>query len=74
MGVKETYLTYPILDNADLGLDSKGSSNQILFACIIRMFKSRRMMGMACSTNGAKKNVYMILAGKPEGKRPLGRP
>jgi hypothetical protein len=23
---------------------------------------------------GKKKNAYMILAGKPEGKRPLGRP
>jgi hypothetical protein len=31
-------------------------------------------MGMACSTNGAKRNAYGILVGKPEGKRPLGRP
>jgi hypothetical protein len=31
-------------------------------------------MGMACSTNGAKRNVYRIWVGKPEGKRPLGRP
>jgi hypothetical protein len=23
---------------------------------------------------GEKKNVYMLLVGKPEGKRPLGRP
>jgi hypothetical protein len=23
---------------------------------------------------GEKKNVYRLLAGKPEGKRPLGRP
>jgi hypothetical protein len=23
---------------------------------------------------GEKRNVYMILVGKPEGKRPLGRP
>jgi hypothetical protein len=23
---------------------------------------------------GQKRNVYMILVGKPEGKRPLGRP
>jgi hypothetical protein len=30
-------------------------------------------MGRACSTNGEKKNAYRILAGKPEGKRPLGR-
>jgi hypothetical protein len=30
-------------------------------------------MGRACSTNGAKRNVYRILVRKPEGKRPLGR-
>jgi hypothetical protein len=31
-------------------------------------------MGRACSTNGEKRNSYRILVGKPEGKRPLGRP
>jgi hypothetical protein len=29
---------------------------------------------MACSTNGVNRNVYMILVGKLEGKRPLGSP
>jgi hypothetical protein len=31
-------------------------------------------MGGACSTNGEKRNAYRLLVGKPEGKRPLGRP
>jgi hypothetical protein len=31
-------------------------------------------MGGACSTHGKKRNAYKILVGKPEGKRPLGRP
>jgi len=31
-------------------------------------------MGGACSTYGEKRGVYRILVGKPEGKRPLGRP
>jgi hypothetical protein len=31
-------------------------------------------MGRACSTNGTKRNAYRILVGKPEGRRPLGRP
>jgi hypothetical protein len=31
-------------------------------------------MGRACSTNGAKRNAYRILVGKPEEKRPLERP
>jgi hypothetical protein len=30
-------------------------------------------MDGACSTDGAKRNAYRILVGKPEGKRPLGR-
>jgi hypothetical protein len=28
----------------------------------------------ACSTNGEKRNVYRLLVGKPERKRPPGRP
>jgi hypothetical protein len=31
-------------------------------------------MGMACSTYGARRNAYRVWVGKPEGKRPLGRP
>jgi hypothetical protein len=30
-------------------------------------------MGRACSMMGAKMNEYRIFAGKPEGKRSLGR-
>jgi hypothetical protein len=29
-------------------------------------------MDRSCSTNGAKRNAYRILVGKPEEKRPLG--
>ena len=32
-------------------------------------------MGGTCSTYGGKRiGVYRVLVGKPEGKRPLGRP
>jgi hypothetical protein len=31
-------------------------------------------VGRACSPNEEKKNVYRLLVGMPEGKRPLGRP
>jgi hypothetical protein len=31
-------------------------------------------MAGSCSTNGVEKVAYSILVGKPEGKRPLGRP
>jgi hypothetical protein len=31
-------------------------------------------MGGACSSDGEGRGVYRVLVGKPEGKRPLGRP
>jgi hypothetical protein len=31
-------------------------------------------MGEACSRYGERRGVYRGLVGKPEGKRPLGRP
>jgi hypothetical protein len=42
---------------------------------IIRIIKSRRMRWTGhVARMGKKRNAYKILAGKPEGKRPLGRP
>jgi hypothetical protein len=31
-------------------------------------------MGRTCSTNGETRTAYRILVGKPEERRPLGRP
>ena len=31
-------------------------------------------MGGACNTCGERTGIYRVLAKKPEGKRPLGRP
>jgi hypothetical protein len=42
---------------------------------IIRMIKSRRMRWAGHVARMAeKRNAYRIVVGKPEGKRPLGRP
>jgi hypothetical protein len=43
--------------------------------CIIKIIKSRRMR-WACheARLGEKRNAYRLLVGKPERKRPLGRP
>jgi hypothetical protein len=39
---------------------------------IIRIIKSKRMMWTGHVTRmGEKRNVYRLLVGKPEGKRPL---
>jgi hypothetical protein len=42
---------------------------------IIRMIKSRRIKWADnVERMGEKRNAYRILVGKPEGRRPLGRP
>jgi hypothetical protein len=42
---------------------------------IIRQVKSRRMRWVGhVSRMGEERKVYKILVGKPEGRRPLGRP
>jgi hypothetical protein len=42
---------------------------------IVRMIKSRRMRWVGHMAHmGEGRGVYRILVGRPEGKRPLGRP
>jgi hypothetical protein len=42
---------------------------------IIRQIKSRRMRWAGhVALMGEEKKLYKVLVGKPEGKRPLGRP
>jgi hypothetical protein len=42
---------------------------------IIRQVKSRRMRWAGhVARMGEERKVYKVLVGKPEGKRPLGRP
>jgi hypothetical protein len=42
---------------------------------IIRIIKSRRMRWAGhVARMGKKRNAYRLLVGKPEGKKPLGRP
>jgi hypothetical protein len=42
---------------------------------VIRIIKSRRMRWEGhVARMGEKRNAYRLLVGKPEGKRPLGRP
>jgi hypothetical protein len=40
---------------------------------IIRIIKSRTSWAGHVARMGEKRNVYRLLVGKPEGKRPLGR-
>jgi hypothetical protein len=45
------------------------------FPNIIRQIKSRRMRWAGhVARMGKERNVYRVLVGKPEGRRPLGRP
>jgi hypothetical protein len=41
----------------------------------VQVIKSRRMMGLGHVTHMEERiGIYRVLVGKPEGKRPLGRP
>jgi hypothetical protein len=56
-------------------LDSEELHNLYSSPNIIRQIKSRRTRWsghVACI--GKERKVYSVLVGKPEGKRPLGRP
>jgi hypothetical protein len=47
----------------------------LLFQNLIRIIKSRRMRWAGhVARIGENRNAYRLLVGKPEGKRPLGRP
>jgi hypothetical protein len=49
--------------------------NLYLSPDVIRQIKSRRMRWAGhVARMGEGRNVYRVLVGKPEGKRPLGRP
>jgi hypothetical protein len=49
--------------------------SQIFRMIITLMIKSRRMRSAVhVARMGEKRNAYRTLVGKPEGKRPLGRP
>jgi hypothetical protein len=42
---------------------------------IVRVIKSRKMRGAGHGARmGEGRDIYRVLVGKPEGKRPLGRP
>ena len=58
-----------------------GAIRHVFMACtvtpynIVRVIKSRRMRWAGHVAHmGEGRGVYRVLVGKPEGKRPLGRP
>jgi hypothetical protein len=60
------YRALPLLHNEEL---------HNLYSSPNRMFKSRRMrLAGHVARTGEKRNIYRVLVGRPEEKRPLGRP
>jgi hypothetical protein len=56
-------------------LHNEGLSDLYSLPSIIRIIKSRRMRWARLVTRmWEKRNAYRLLVGKPERKRPLGRP
>jgi hypothetical protein len=54
--------------------DSSGFTLVIISVYRTPRFNVRINNNNNYNTNGDKRNAYMIFVGKPEGKRPLGRP
>jgi hypothetical protein len=44
----------------------------VVVAAVVVVVAGSFQMSRICSTHGENRNAYTILAGKPEGKRPLG--
>jgi hypothetical protein len=56
-------------------LHNEDLHNLYYFPSMIKIIKSRRMRWAGhVARLGEKRNVYRLLVGNPEGKRPLGRP
>ena len=56
-------------------LHNKGLNDLYCSPSIVRVIKSRRMRSAGhVARMGKRRGVYRVLVGKPEGKRPLGRP
>jgi hypothetical protein len=56
-------------------LDNDGLHNLYSSPNIVRVIKSRRMRWAGhVARMGEGRGIYRVLVGRPEGKRPLGRP
>jgi len=56
-------------------LDNEKLNDLYCSPSIVRAIKSRRMRWVGhVARMGERRVVYRVLVGKPEGKRPLGRP
>ena len=64
------------VDNITMDLQEVrcGYMDWIGLANIVRVIKSRRRWAGHVARIGEERRVYRVLVGKPEGKRPLGRP
>ena len=45
-----------------------------VYVCVVWVIKSRMRWAGHVAPMGERRGVYRVLVGKPEGKRPLGRP
>jgi hypothetical protein len=57
-----------------VGLTTPPRKNKLVTKILKKPLAWMDEMGRECNTNGEKRNAYIILMGKSEGKRPLGRP
>jgi hypothetical protein len=69
------YVTVCIISGEWRKYHNEELHNMYYSPTIVRVIKSRRMRWAGyVARMGEGRGVYMALVGKPEGKRPLGRP
>ena len=69
------YITNSRANNRAVYIVIDEEVNDLYSPNIVRGIKSRRMrLAGHVAPMGEKRCVYRVLVGKPEGKRPLGRP
>jgi hypothetical protein len=70
-----TVVAFLVSDNKGGKLHNKELYDLYSSPSIIRIMKLRRIRWAGhVAQMGEKRNAYRLLVGKPEGKRPLGRP
>jgi hypothetical protein len=74
-GKRQNYACAPRIFNHGTSGSDEELHNLYSLPNRIKMIKSRRMRWAGhVARMGETRNIYRILVGKPEGKRPLGRP
>ena len=68
---------WPKEERDNMGMERTTERGALRYVLLTRCYVGDKIkedeMGEACGMHGRERNLYRVLVGKPEGKRPLGR-